>query len=147
MPRIVGELVVAKRLGQKTGAGFYSYAKGSRGQDDPAFAALLEKCRTGSRTVGLEEIAERLFLPMLTEASRVLMEGIVREPGDVDMGPGFTSGMVPGIRLHPADFLAKKPAFGPLGGWAPGMVPRELPRNRTGRASSGAPPRATAAAA
>jgi 3-hydroxyacyl-CoA dehydrogenase len=27
-----------------------------------------------------------LFLPMLTEASRCLMEGIVRDPGDVDMG-------------------------------------------------------------
>ena len=34
----------------------------------------------------MEEITDRLFLPMLTEASRVLMEGIVREPGDVDMG-------------------------------------------------------------
>ena len=34
----------------------------------------------------MEEITDRLFLPMLTEASRVLMEGIVREPADVDMG-------------------------------------------------------------
>ena len=56
------------------------------GQDDPAFTALLEKCRTGKRSIGQEEITDRLFLPMLVEASRVLMEGIVREPGDVDMG-------------------------------------------------------------
>jgi 3-hydroxyacyl-CoA dehydrogenase/enoyl-CoA hydratase/3-hydroxybutyryl-CoA epimerase/3-hydroxyacyl-CoA dehydrogenase/enoyl-CoA hydratase/3-hydroxybutyryl-CoA epimerase/enoyl-CoA isomerase len=35
--RIIGELVQAGRLGQKSGAGFYSYAKGSRGADDPAF--------------------------------------------------------------------------------------------------------------
>lgn len=84
--RILDELVSAGRLGQKSGAGFYSYAKGSRGMDDPALAGFLDKCRIGKRTIGLEEITDRLFLPMLTEASRVLAEGIVRQPSDVDMG-------------------------------------------------------------
>jgi 3-hydroxyacyl-CoA dehydrogenase/enoyl-CoA hydratase/3-hydroxybutyryl-CoA epimerase/3-hydroxyacyl-CoA dehydrogenase/enoyl-CoA hydratase/3-hydroxybutyryl-CoA epimerase/enoyl-CoA isomerase len=100
--RILDELVAAKRLGQKSGAGFYSYAKGSRGSDDPAFEAILQRCRTGPpRTFGAEEITDRLFLPMLTEASRVLSEGIVREPGDVDMGlilgigfPAFKGGIL-----------------------------------------------------
>jgi 3-hydroxyacyl-CoA dehydrogenase/enoyl-CoA hydratase/3-hydroxybutyryl-CoA epimerase/3-hydroxyacyl-CoA dehydrogenase/enoyl-CoA hydratase/3-hydroxybutyryl-CoA epimerase/enoyl-CoA isomerase len=99
--RILDELVKAGRLGQKSGAGFYSYAKGSRGADDPAFAALLEHCRTGKREIGQEEITDRLFLPMLTEASRVLTEGIVREPGDVNMGlilgigfPAFRGGIL-----------------------------------------------------
>jgi 3-hydroxyacyl-CoA dehydrogenase/enoyl-CoA hydratase/3-hydroxybutyryl-CoA epimerase/3-hydroxyacyl-CoA dehydrogenase/enoyl-CoA hydratase/3-hydroxybutyryl-CoA epimerase/enoyl-CoA isomerase len=99
--RILDELVAAGRLGQKSGAGFYSYSKGSRGADDPAFEALLAKCRTGRREVGAEEITDRLFLPMLTEASRVLTEGIVREPGDVDMGlilgigfPAFRGGLL-----------------------------------------------------
>ena len=52
------------------------------------FEQLLEKCRRagGRADLSAEEITERLFLPMLTEASRVLTEGIVREPGDVDMG-------------------------------------------------------------
>src|SRR5205823_5577901 len=84
--RILDELVAAGRLGQKSGAGFYSYAKGTRGADDPALEAILSRCRTGRREVGKDEITDRLFLPMLTEASRVLTEGIVREPGDVDMG-------------------------------------------------------------
>lgn len=84
--RIVKELVSAGRLGQKSGAGFYSYAKGPRGADDPALASLLAKVRKGTRDVGAEEITERLFLPMLTEASRALEEGIVRDPADVDMG-------------------------------------------------------------
>jgi 3-hydroxyacyl-CoA dehydrogenase/enoyl-CoA hydratase/3-hydroxybutyryl-CoA epimerase/3-hydroxyacyl-CoA dehydrogenase/enoyl-CoA hydratase/3-hydroxybutyryl-CoA epimerase/enoyl-CoA isomerase len=84
--RILDELVAAGRLGQKSGAGFYSYAKGSRGVDDPAFDAILARCRTGQRQISNEEITDRLFLPMLTEASRVLSEGIVREPADVDMG-------------------------------------------------------------
>jgi 3-hydroxyacyl-CoA dehydrogenase/enoyl-CoA hydratase/3-hydroxybutyryl-CoA epimerase/3-hydroxyacyl-CoA dehydrogenase/enoyl-CoA hydratase/3-hydroxybutyryl-CoA epimerase/enoyl-CoA isomerase len=84
--RILDELVAAGRLGQKSGAGFYNYARGSRGVDDPAFAALLEKVRRDHRTITQQEIADRLFLPMLTEASRCLSEGIVREPSDVDMG-------------------------------------------------------------
>jgi 3-hydroxyacyl-CoA dehydrogenase len=61
----------------------------------------LEKCRTASRTISAEEITDRLFLPMLTEASRILMEGIVREPADVDMGlilgigfPAFRGGLL-----------------------------------------------------
>ncbi len=33
-----------------------------------------------------DEIVDRLFLPMLLEATRVLEEKIVREPADVDMG-------------------------------------------------------------
>jgi len=84
--RILDELVAAGRLGQKSGAGFYSYAKGAKGADDPAFAAMLERVRKGRREFSQEELTDRLFLPMLVEASRVLMEGIVREPGDVDMG-------------------------------------------------------------
>jgi 3-hydroxyacyl-CoA dehydrogenase / enoyl-CoA hydratase / 3-hydroxybutyryl-CoA epimerase / enoyl-CoA isomerase len=99
--RILDELVAAGRLGQKSGAGFYSYAKGSRGADDPALEAILARCRTGRREVSKEEITDRLFLPMLTEASRVLTEGIVREPGDVDMGlilgigfPTFRGGLL-----------------------------------------------------
>jgi 3-hydroxyacyl-CoA dehydrogenase/enoyl-CoA hydratase/3-hydroxybutyryl-CoA epimerase/3-hydroxyacyl-CoA dehydrogenase/enoyl-CoA hydratase/3-hydroxybutyryl-CoA epimerase/enoyl-CoA isomerase len=84
--KVLGALVSAGRLGQKSGAGFYSYAKGSRGSDDPALAAILEKCRSAKRAPSPEEIRDRLFLPMLVEASRVLAEGIVRDPADVDMG-------------------------------------------------------------
>jgi 3-hydroxyacyl-CoA dehydrogenase/enoyl-CoA hydratase/3-hydroxybutyryl-CoA epimerase/enoyl-CoA isomerase len=91
--RIFDELVAGGRLGQKSGAGFYSYSKGSRGLDDPALEPILQRCRTANRSPSAEEMTDRLFLPMLTEASRVLSEGIVREPGDVDMslilGIGF----------------------------------------------------------
>jgi 3-hydroxyacyl-CoA dehydrogenase/enoyl-CoA hydratase/3-hydroxybutyryl-CoA epimerase/enoyl-CoA isomerase len=84
--KVLAALVKAGRLGQKSGAGFYSYAKGSRGIDDPAFAAILDKCRGGNREIGMEEMRDRLFLPMLVEASLIVMEGVVRDPADVDMG-------------------------------------------------------------
>jgi 3-hydroxyacyl-CoA dehydrogenase/enoyl-CoA hydratase/3-hydroxybutyryl-CoA epimerase/3-hydroxyacyl-CoA dehydrogenase/enoyl-CoA hydratase/3-hydroxybutyryl-CoA epimerase/enoyl-CoA isomerase len=99
--RILEELVKADRLGQKSGSGFYSYARGPKGADDPALAAILAKVRTGTRDMSQEEITDRLFLPMLTEASRILSEGVVRQPGDVDMGlilgigfPTFRGGLL-----------------------------------------------------
>jgi 3-hydroxyacyl-CoA dehydrogenase/enoyl-CoA hydratase/3-hydroxybutyryl-CoA epimerase/enoyl-CoA isomerase len=108
--RILQDLVKAGRLGQKSGAGFYSYAKGARGADDPAFVAILDKVRTGPRKIDAEEITDRLFLPMLTEASRVLTENIVREPADVDMGLILGIGFPPqrGGLLRWADTLGMK---------------------------------------
>jgi 3-hydroxyacyl-CoA dehydrogenase/enoyl-CoA hydratase/3-hydroxybutyryl-CoA epimerase/3-hydroxyacyl-CoA dehydrogenase/enoyl-CoA hydratase/3-hydroxybutyryl-CoA epimerase/enoyl-CoA isomerase len=99
--RILDELVALGRLGQKSGAGFYSYAKGRRGADDPVLAGVLAKLGTKPRELTPEEITDRLFLPMLTEASRILSEGIVREPAEVDMGlilgigfPAFRGGLL-----------------------------------------------------
>ena len=88
--------------GRRAGAGFYRYGKDGKGADDPALAAILQKCRTGrQRSFEMEEITDRLFLPMLVEASLVLSEGIVRDPADVDMGlilgigfPAFRGGIL-----------------------------------------------------
>jgi peroxiredoxin len=54
-------------------------------------------------------------------------EAKTRKPGDVDVGAGFSSGMGFGMRLNPVELLGRKPPLGPLGGWAPGMRPRQLP--------------------
>ncbi len=138
--RILDELVAAGRLGQKSGAGFYSYAKGTRGADDPALEPILAKVRRpGKGELSIEEIQDRLFLPMLTEATRVLTDGIVREPGDVDMGlllgigfPAFRGGILRwadtlgigrvldklakyeslGVRFQPTEMLRKMAAEG-----------------------------------
>ncbi len=121
--KILDELVKAGRLGQKSGAGFYGYGKGSRGIDDPALDSILAKCRTGQRQFDNEELTDRLFLPMLTEASRVLSEGIVRDPGDVDMGlilgigfPPFRGGILRWAdTLGLAKVLEKLKRYEPLG--------------------------------
>ncbi len=120
---ILGALVKAGRLGQKSGAGFFSYAKGPRGADDLALSPILESCRTGKRDITTEEIRDRMFLAMLVEATRVLMEGIVREPADVDMGLILGIGFPPqhGGILRWADtegassILARLAKYEPLG--------------------------------
>jgi 3-hydroxyacyl-CoA dehydrogenase/enoyl-CoA hydratase/3-hydroxybutyryl-CoA epimerase/enoyl-CoA isomerase len=74
-------------LGQKSGAGFRKYGgKAGKPQADPAFEPILAKHCTGEASLSEAEITDRLFLPILLEATRVLEEGIVREPADVDMG-------------------------------------------------------------
>jgi 3-hydroxyacyl-CoA dehydrogenase/enoyl-CoA hydratase/3-hydroxybutyryl-CoA epimerase/enoyl-CoA isomerase len=85
---IVLDLVKAGRLGKKSGAGFRSFTgKGGKAANDPAITPILNKYRTSDgHEFSREQITDRLFLPMLLEATRVLEEGIVREPSDVDMG-------------------------------------------------------------
>jgi 3-hydroxyacyl-CoA dehydrogenase/enoyl-CoA hydratase/3-hydroxybutyryl-CoA epimerase/enoyl-CoA isomerase len=84
---LLDDLIAAKRLGKKTGAGFRKFS-GTKGKpvDDPTFAPFLEKNRTAKREVSNQEIEDRLFLSMLLEAVRTLEECIVREPAHVDMG-------------------------------------------------------------
>jgi 3-hydroxyacyl-CoA dehydrogenase/enoyl-CoA hydratase/3-hydroxybutyryl-CoA epimerase/3-hydroxyacyl-CoA dehydrogenase/enoyl-CoA hydratase/3-hydroxybutyryl-CoA epimerase/enoyl-CoA isomerase len=65
---------------------FWLSEKKSKAQPNPAALAIIAKHTKGTRPLEPEEITDRLFLPMLLEATRVLEEGIVREPGDVDMG-------------------------------------------------------------
>ena len=98
---LLAELVRVGRLGQKSGVGFYSYAKGTRGTDDPALEPILAKSRTAPRQHSADEITDRLLLPMLNEAVRVVDEKIVRTVSDVDMGlilgigwPTFRGGLL-----------------------------------------------------
>jgi 3-hydroxyacyl-CoA dehydrogenase/enoyl-CoA hydratase/3-hydroxybutyryl-CoA epimerase/enoyl-CoA isomerase len=102
-PKILAALVEAGRLGQKTGAGFFVYSKGGqKGKPDPALEPILAKFRRGAaREFSPQELTDRLFLPMLIEASRALAEGIARNPEDLDMSlilglgfPAFRGGLL-----------------------------------------------------
>jgi 3-hydroxyacyl-CoA dehydrogenase/enoyl-CoA hydratase/3-hydroxybutyryl-CoA epimerase/3-hydroxyacyl-CoA dehydrogenase/enoyl-CoA hydratase/3-hydroxybutyryl-CoA epimerase/enoyl-CoA isomerase len=119
---IVHDLVKAGRLGQKSGAGFRKLT-GKKPEADPAFAAILEKHKKGNKELSREELTDRLFLPMLLEATRVLEEQIVREPADVDMGlilgigfPPFRGGILRWCDTEGASKIVDRLArFAPLG--------------------------------
>ena len=75
---LVEELVAAGRLGQKTGQGFYHYQnKKRRAETDAALNPFIAKHKKEDRDLEAEEIQDRLLLPMLLEATRVLDEQIV----------------------------------------------------------------------
>jgi 3-hydroxyacyl-CoA dehydrogenase / enoyl-CoA hydratase / 3-hydroxybutyryl-CoA epimerase / enoyl-CoA isomerase len=84
--RILDELVAAGRAGKKSGAGFYNYSADGKGADDPALEPILTMCRNNRQQFSSEQITDRLFLPMLIEASRCLTEGIARDAADLDLG-------------------------------------------------------------
>ena len=86
------------RFGQKTGAGYYRYEPGSRTPiPDPEIDALIAEVAAESgiarRTVGAEEIVQRLLYPLVNEGARILDEGIALRASDIDIvwinGYGF----------------------------------------------------------
>ena len=85
---ILPRLVKAKRLGIKSGKGFYNYENPDRvAQDDPELLDVVGKYLSESpKTFTNDEIAMRLFLPVLVEATLILEEGVARSAGDVDLG-------------------------------------------------------------
>jgi len=86
----------AGRLGQKSGAGFFAYGgKSSRGSADPDADKIIKERRRGDESFTPDLITQRLFLPMIVEATRVLEDKIVRNVRDVDLGLIFGIGFPP----------------------------------------------------
>jgi 3-hydroxyacyl-CoA dehydrogenase/enoyl-CoA hydratase/carnithine racemase len=105
---LVPAMVKQGRLGQKSGRGFFSYQnKKGRAEEDPALDKLIAPYRRGERKLSREELTNRLFLPMLLEATRMLEDRIVRDVRDVDLGLIFGLGFPPfkGGLLYWADTI------------------------------------------
>jgi 3-hydroxyacyl-CoA dehydrogenase/enoyl-CoA hydratase/3-hydroxybutyryl-CoA epimerase/3-hydroxyacyl-CoA dehydrogenase/enoyl-CoA hydratase/3-hydroxybutyryl-CoA epimerase/enoyl-CoA isomerase len=132
--RVVGAPIVETlfkrgRIGQKASAGFFDYApakggKPPRGTDSEEVAKLLDECRNGkSRKFSSEEITDRLFLPMLVEATQVLADKIVADVRDVDLGlimgigfPPFRGGLFFWVdQVGVAKIVEKLKQYAPLG--------------------------------
>jgi 3-hydroxyacyl-CoA dehydrogenase len=85
------------RYGQKTGAGFYKYDDKRNPSPDPLIENLiLEQSKARGitrRTVSEQEILERSIYSMINEGAKILEEGIVGRPADIDIvwiyGYGF----------------------------------------------------------
>lgn len=90
-------MVKAKRLGQKTGAGFFRYSSNGDGtpeqQVDPAAMEVVARWAGPASAATEEEIAARLFLPMIFEGSRMLDEHEACVAADVDLGAVLGLGM------------------------------------------------------
>jgi 3-hydroxyacyl-CoA dehydrogenase len=93
----VDQLHALKRYGQKTGAGWYRYDENRKALPDPEIDALLaaHSAKRGltRRTFGDDEILERCLYGMVNEGARLIAEGIVPRPDEVDVaminGIGF----------------------------------------------------------
>ena len=83
-------LVGIGRLGQKSGAGYYTSDAETRARkEDPAVLKIIEEqaARLGvrRREYSEEDIVERLILPLVNEGARILEEGIAQRPSDIDV--------------------------------------------------------------
>eukprot|EP01103_Thecamoeba_quadrilineata_P010071 TRINITY_DN2081_c0_g1_i1.p1 TRINITY_DN2081_c0_g1~~TRINITY_DN2081_c0_g1_i1.p1 ORF type:complete len:423 (+),score=100.75 TRINITY_DN2081_c0_g1_i1:1159-2427(+) len=98
-------LVDAGRLGQKTKAGWYQYDDGRTPKPDPVVEKIIVE---RSKEIGIErrkisddEILERVVYTVINEGFRVIEEGIVSRPSDLDVisvygygWPKFTGGPI-----------------------------------------------------
>ncbi|HTN74142.1 MAG TPA: 3-hydroxyacyl-CoA dehydrogenase NAD-binding domain-containing protein, partial [Pirellulaceae bacterium] len=92
---LLPSLVKQGRLGNKSGAGFFSYAKKGKPEQDSVLTDTIAKYRRAEKQFTQDEITARLFLPMLLEATRILDDKIVRDPRDIDLGLIFGLGFPP----------------------------------------------------
>ncbi len=95
------------RFGKKSGKGFYLYDKKKGRIADPDLNTILAHLISGKKSINTRGINERLFLPMINEASFCLEEGVVSTPEAVDIAMIFGAGFPPfkGGLLRYADTL------------------------------------------
>ncbi|MCH8504177.1 MAG: enoyl-CoA hydratase/isomerase family protein [Ectothiorhodospiraceae bacterium] len=91
-------------LGQKTGRGFYSYREGARTPlPDPEVEQLIvatsKRLGITRRSIGDDEIVERLLFPMANEGARILEEGIARRASDIDVIMSTATAFPPGAAV------------------------------------------------
>ena len=100
MSPILVALIKAGRLGQKSGAGFFSYkdpaSVATHSITDPAITKIVARWTKTAGYHSAEDIVLRLILPMILEATRILEEGEVHDPRDIDLGAIFGLGFPTG---------------------------------------------------
>ena len=95
--RVPDLLVEAGRLGQKSGAGFYTYDDNRRPTPDPAVHEIIRNAAAElgieRREISDEEIVTRLIGALVDEGRKILDEGIAQRSSDIDVvyvyGYGF----------------------------------------------------------
>jgi len=92
-------LFAAGRLGQKNEKGFYNYELDKKGKQVKVAAAevadILKPTIQGSIEISDEDIIARMMIPMATELTRCLDEGIVETAAEADMALVYGTGFPP----------------------------------------------------
>jgi len=77
------------RRGRKNGHGFHDYDENGNRSTSAEVEALIRRFAEhkgiAQRTVGADEIGERLLYPMVNEAAKILDEGIAQRASDIDV--------------------------------------------------------------
>ena len=109
---IVPALVEAKRLGKKSGMGFYIHIGKKKKPDQNGVETILRHLRQNgksskARKVSYTEALARMTLIMVNEAIRCVEEGVVKSANDADAAMIFGTGFAPfrGGPLRYADEL------------------------------------------
>ena len=107
---VLPAMLSAERLGKKNGRGFFDYNKDSKGREKPQASEEVEKIIgqfASSQGDKDTDLVERLFLPMLLEATRLIEDGIVSNVRDIDLGLIYGIGFPPflGGLFHWADTI------------------------------------------
>ncbi|KAF7786501.1 3-hydroxyacyl-CoA dehydrogenase / enoyl-CoA hydratase / 3-hydroxybutyryl-CoA epimerase [Pseudoalteromonas rubra] len=91
-PDAFARMIDSKRLGRKTGKGFYKYESKGKKVDESVYDLL---GITPAPRLNKQEIASRCVAQMLNEAARCLDEGIIASARDGDIGAIFGIGFPP----------------------------------------------------
>jgi 3-hydroxyacyl-CoA dehydrogenase/enoyl-CoA hydratase/3-hydroxybutyryl-CoA epimerase/3-hydroxyacyl-CoA dehydrogenase/enoyl-CoA hydratase/3-hydroxybutyryl-CoA epimerase/enoyl-CoA isomerase len=94
---ILPAMVEAGRIGKKAGRGFFDYGgkRGDKSLESPETDAIVAKHRRGERKFSPDELTDRLLLPMLLEATRVLEDGVAANVRDIDLALIYGIGFPP----------------------------------------------------
>jgi 3-hydroxyacyl-CoA dehydrogenase/enoyl-CoA hydratase/3-hydroxybutyryl-CoA epimerase len=108
--KLIKTMVVdLERFGRKNGKGFYDYPQGGKKKLWPGLADLQTK-KLDPDTIDVNELKQRFLVVQAVEAARTMVEGVVTDPREADVGSILGFGFAPftGGAISYIDFMGTK---------------------------------------